>query len=396
MKVLHVFSDTQWTGAAEQVVNLCRALHERCVDVTIACAAGPPGVQSPVRERAREQGVRTLEPFQLRHGVDRARNLRNIWSLRKCIATEKFDIVHAHTQTDHLLGGFAARHTGCTPLVVRTSHCSNSMAPTAANRILVARYTDGLITPSHAARARAMETFALPADRVWTVHSAVDTLRFSPSMGLPDVRSRFGLSDEHFVLEVRQRAQGDLTSDRLLEALERASRQVSGVRVLILGCGGVVESPFVQPSGPLRMHNCVALPAQPCRDNYVAALSALDARLFVPPFGESACTALLEAMALEKPCIVPERGVLPEIVTQGVDGLVVRNDPLAISGAIVRLARAPRLRRNLGTNARRKVVRDFSLNSQASLVDNLYQSLIRLCPRKTRLRRSRRARPLRM
>jgi glycosyltransferase involved in cell wall biosynthesis len=124
-------------------------------------------------------------------------------------------------------------------------------------------------------------------------------------------------------------------------------------------------------------------------------VSALDARLFVAPFTDSTCGALLEAMALGKPCIVPERGVLTEIVTQGVDGLVVRDDSLAISGAIVRLASTPRLRRNLGANAREKIVRDFSLENQASLVDDLYRSLVALRPRKTKLRALLRARPTR-
>ncbi len=394
MKVLHVFSSTQWTGAAEEVVNLCRALQDRGTDVTIACAGETPGVQSPLGARASEQGIRTLMPFRLGQRGCRARNVRDICSLRQCIGREKFDIVHAHTQADHFFAGFAARHTRCSPLVLRTSRCSDGMSPSPANRILLARYTDGLITPSKAARARDMANFALPVDRVWTVYSAVDTVRFSPARGLPDMRSRFGLSDEHFVLEVAPRAQLGGAPDLLLEVLERASTQVGGLRILIIGRGGGGEAPFVQPDGPVRMQNAVALPAESCPDGYVAALSALDTRLFVPPFANGACGALLEAMAVAKPCIVPARGALAEIVTQGVDGLVVGEDPLAVCGAIVRLARARRLRRDLGANAREKVVRDFSLEAQALLVDNIYRSLIRLRPRKPSVRNSGRLAPL--
>jgi len=134
------------------------------------------------------------------------------------------------------------------------------------------------------------------------------------------------------------------------------------------------------------MINCVALPARSGRDEYVGMVSALDARLFAAPFTEFTFRALLEAMALAKPCIVPDRGVLTEIVTQGVDGLVVRDDSLAISGAIVRLASTPRFRRNLGANAREKIAREFSLERQASLVDDLYRSLVAARQRKIKLR----------
>jgi glycosyltransferase involved in cell wall biosynthesis len=395
MKVLHLFSNNQWTGPVEQVVNLCGALQERGVEVAIACAGGSRDIKSPIGERASERGVRTITPFGPGQSVGGRHSLRDMWGLRKCIESEKIDIVHAHTQTDHFLGGFAARYSWRRPVVLRTSYCSDGMVPSAANRILLARYTDGLITRSRTARARDIANFTLPAEKVWTVYGAIDTHRFSPRKEVPDIRSRFRLSEEHFVLEAPQRAQPGRTSDNLLEALVRASKQVSGLRLLAMGRGSHVEPVLFHQANLVRMENCVALPAQSGRDEYVGMVSALDARLFVAPFTDSTCGALLEAMALGKPCIVPERGVLTEIVTQGVDGLVVRDDSLAISGAIVRLASTPRLRRNLGANAREKIVRDFSLENQASLVDDLYRSLVALRPRKTKLRALLRARPTR-
>jgi len=388
MKVLHLFSEGRWSDPAEQVVNLCRGLQDRGLDVALACAGELWGSQSPVSARAREAGLRTVNPFRPRQHVDAGHDVRDAWLLRKYIDTQKVAVVHAHTGADHLIGGFAARHSRQFPIVVRSGYGADGMSLSSRNRILAARYTDGLITCSRTARASAMASFALPADRVWTVHGAVDTRRFSPRTELPDIRSRLRLSDSHFVLGIPPTPQAGGTCDALLDTLARASRQVDHLRVMLIVHRVSMEPAVLQPAKTLHMADCAALLGRFDGDEYVAAVNALDARLFISPAGCCGCTALLEAMSLGKPCVVPERGPLPEIVSQGTDGLVVRHDPVAVSGSIMRLARSPRLCKNLGAKAREAVVRRFSLESQASLVEDAYRHLIALGPRKVKLWRS--------
>lgn len=76
-----------------------------------------------------------------------------------------------------------------------------------------------------------------------------------------------------------------------------------------------------------------------------------------------------EAMACAVPVVATRAGGLPEVVEDGVTGiLVAREDPEGLASAIASLLRAPAVRRAMGTAGRRRVERLFSWNRVAALL----------------------------
>jgi glycosyltransferase involved in cell wall biosynthesis len=72
--------------------------------------------------------------------------------------------------------------------------------------------------------------------------------------------------------------------------------------------------------------------------------------------------ALIEAMAMKLAVVSTTSGAIPEIVEDGVDGVLVEpNDERALAGAIRGLLDDPERRRALGEAARRKVVERFDI-----------------------------------
>ena len=71
-------------------------------------------------------------------------------------------------------------------------------------------------------------------------------------------------------------------------------------------------------------------------------------------------TTLLEAMALGAPCVSTDVTGIPEVLRDGVTGLVVpQNDAGALARALERLLADPELRVGLATRARRRIEQDF-------------------------------------
>ena len=91
------------------------------------------------------------------------------------------------------------------------------------------------------------------------------------------------------------------------------------------------------------------------RDDIPDLLAALD--IFVlPSHSEGVSLALLEAMAAGLPVIATAVGGLPEVVTDGVNGLLIPpQDPEALAQALARLLDDPALAKKLGENARQHV-----------------------------------------
>jgi len=376
MKVLHLFSNTKWTGPAEPVVNLCATLQQRGIETILACSPGPHRSDSSVARQARAKALRVSTDLALTKHLLLRHALADILRLKRFIETERVNLIHAHLENDHLIGAIAARLATNRPVVLRTSYHGDGLPLSLRTRLLLRAYTDGLIVCSKKARSHDMESFSFPEDRLWTVYGAVDTDRFNPERPAPDLRRRFRLSDDLFVVGVVARIQRRRKFDVLLDALARASADAPTLRAMIVGRGTRMREVVVEPAQRLQVVGRVVLPGYLGGDDYVGALKALDAIVFLVPGTDGTCRALLEAMAIGKPAIVANVGVLPEVVRDGVEGIVVPHDPRQLASAIVRLLRDRDLQRQMGSNAHARVVARFSLHPQAQAVELIYRTLL--------------------
>jgi colanic acid/amylovoran biosynthesis glycosyltransferase len=84
--------------------------------------------------------------------------------------------------------------------------------------------------------------------------------------------------------------------------------------------------------------------------------------------------ALMEAMAFAVPVVSSELSGIPELVENGVSGLLVPpRDVKGLADSLARLATDHDLRRCFGEAGRQKVLKDFDLSQNASLLITLFQ-----------------------
>lgn len=84
-------------------------------------------------------------------------------------------------------------------------------------------------------------------------------------------------------------------------------------------------------------------------------------------------TVLLEAMALGTPCVATDVTGIPEVLQDGITGLLVpQHDAAALATAIARLLAGPALRARLAETARRLMVQRFDVHRNAAQVRELF------------------------
>ena len=76
------------------------------------------------------------------------------------------------------------------------------------------------------------------------------------------------------------------------------------------------------------------------------------------------------------PVIAAKRGILPELIEDGIDGLVVEDTPENIAEAIMLLVDNPELCQKMGKNARIKALALFDLEKQAKKVEKIYEEVL--------------------
>jgi glycosyltransferase involved in cell wall biosynthesis len=85
---------------------------------------------------------------------------------------------------------------------------------------------------------------------------------------------------------------------------------------------------------------------------------------------------LVEAMASSVPVVATRISGIPELITDGIDGLLVsENDPAALADAIERVLRDPGLAARLGRAGRARVEREFDLVANTRRLRALFQGI---------------------
>ena len=109
------------------------------------------------------------------------------------------------------------------------------------------------------------------------------------------------------------------------------------------------------------------------RDDVADILAAGDV-FTMPSLSEGLPLALVEAMSFGLPVVVTGVGGVPEVVTNGVEGLIVPpSDPGALAAALGELLQNATRRQEMGAAARTRAVRDYALSTMADRYERLYR-----------------------
>jgi glycosyltransferase involved in cell wall biosynthesis len=383
LKILHLFSDWKWTGPSEPIVNLCKELERRGHDITLAYRKPPFPVEESIERRVLKEGIKATSQFHLDRPIkfylpsSLRKNISDISNLTRYLDKEKFDILNVHQSHDHILGGIAARRSGSPVVVIRTDHKRDPISPHPGNRLLISKLTDGMITFSERARRENAEHFGLPLDRVSKVNPALDLDRYLPEREFKDMRSIFGIGKDNIVIGMVARFQKYRRTEVFLEAVKSIVKEFPKIKVLLVGRSSQMNESVVKPMKRLGIEPWVVLGGYQTED-YLDTLACMDIFVFLMAGSDGTARALREAMAMGKPTIVANRGILPELVEDGVSGFVIKDSPEALAESALQLLRYPELRGKMGEAAYEKAHQEFRSDKQAEAVEAFYQEMIRL------------------
>ena len=161
----------------------------------------------------------------------------------------------------------------------------------------------------------------------------------------------------------------------LLRATARVVAEIPAVRLVLVGSGPLQDelSRLVTTLG-LDAH--VAFVGS--RGDVPELLPAFDVFALSSRF-EGLPIALLEAMATGLPCVATTVGGIPEVVTNGHDGLLVGPaDAVALADALIALLGDPARRDALGRNASRRAG-DFAVTGAVREIERVYAEALGRC-----------------
>ncbi|MBX2806830.1 MAG: glycosyltransferase [Hyphomicrobiales bacterium] len=161
----------------------------------------------------------------------------------------------------------------------------------------------------------------------------------------------------------------------LFQALEQVVRRFPGLHLTLIGDGPERED-LEREAGARGLAGAVSFAGYRSQAEVAKALRETD-MLVLPSFAEGVPVVLMEAMAAGLPIISSRVAGIPELVEDGVSGLLVPpGDADAVASAISELLADPALRVSMGERGRAKVVSEFNLKYEAAWLGELFQAYI--------------------
>jgi glycosyltransferase involved in cell wall biosynthesis len=269
-----------------------------------------------------------------------------------------------------VLGTRAALAAG-TPVIMATVH--SSRVRSSEDQAALAALTpamDRLIVPSASILAK-VRSEGRGGAAYSIVPNGVDLSRFEVAAPRCALRRESGVPGSAVLVGVVARLEPEKGHTHLVAAWPDVVAAAPDTWLAIVGEGSACAALRAQAA---------ALPA-PARDRIIFTgrredVSALTADLDIavlPSLREAQGISILEAMARRKPVVASAVGGIPEVVADGVSGLLVPpGDPLALSAALSRLAASPALRASMGEAGYRIVVDRFSMEAHVRRIESIY------------------------
>ena len=281
----------------------------------------------------------------------------------------EIDLVHSHMYRAEVLGTRAAVAAG-TPVIVATVHSSRVRSPAdIATLAALTPHVDRLIVPSASIEAKVRSEGRV--GRFAIVPNGVDLDRFTAPAPPCALRSEIGMPSDGLLLGVLARLEPEKGHRYLIEAMPRIVALVPSAWLAIVGEGSLDQDLRARAAAlpPPARHRVVFTGR---RDDVAAVTADLDVAV-LPSLREAQGISVLEAMARRRPVVASAVGGIPEVITDGVDGILVPPaDPDALADAVAGVLTDDGLRRRIGDAGHATVVERFSIDAQVRRTEALY------------------------
>lgn len=329
-------------------------------EVICICSPGPE------HEEARKQGLRTIE-LPIARRIAPRQDLKSLWALYRALRREKPDMVHSMTPKAGLLGMAAAWLTG---VRVRMHTFTGLIFPWRRGLLHhILKMTDRLtcffanvINPEGPGVKHLLEEAHITKKPLHIIANGningVDFQRFVPGQGRAEKRAELGYGDGDVVFSFVGRLVTDKGIPELVDCFVRLHREHPEAKLLLIGR----EEPEIDPlpeetRRQIRQHDAIYCAG--AQADVVPWYAASDIYV-LPSHREGFCNSLLEASAMNLPCITYDVCGCNDAVTSESAILVPPYDAHALLAALIRLDKDELLRQNLGNKARRNVEERFS------------------------------------
>lgn len=335
------------------------------------------GIDTRIRPRPEVLSVKWRLP-RLPARVMNAIQENLLWplSLRRFLKAERIELVHLNNSTTGNHEWMLAARMAGIPCITHERGINRRFSR--RTRLLAPRLA-AVICISEAVRTN----FALRGFDglgLTTISNGLDPDRMRVTTPAAEIRRAFGVEGAGPLVGLVGNLKAWKGQETVIRAVALLRESFPAIGCLLIGGVATDQEPFAASMraliAELKLEGRVVITGY--RKDVADCIGALDvavhASIDPEPFGR----VLLEAMALRKPLVASSGGGVPEIVEDGVTGLIFRSgDSRDLAECVARLVRDPARAAAMGNAGYDRLVARFSIRQNVAQTEAVYDRILR-------------------
>jgi len=331
-----------------------------------------------------------LEPFR-KAGCEiivqtpsrRSFDLVSIWNTYKLLRRLKCDIFHCdNDHTSPMIGAvLAGVPVRIWSKLAMSSYYEKGVSPKGLHRLMPSTRVTCLcahriLAISEKVRLELMESGCF-GKHIDTIYAPVDYMRYSTA-AQGNIRDELSLNPSHILISTVGHAVPVKGWDIAIRAFAKVHNVIPNVRLVFVGSiTSSEETRIFQQLTDLVRHYKLSKYIHFLRHrNDIPEILKSSDIFILPSRSEGMPGALIEAMAAGLPCVATRAGGIPEVITNGENGLLFeKENEDELSGHLVRLVQNQRLRKSIAMRASQRA-RAFSIEAYVDKLFECYKTLL--------------------
>lgn len=362
MKILFIANHLNVGGITSYLFTIASGLKQKGHSVYVASSGGE------WEEKFIALGIEHISvPMAIKNEIS-LKIVYSFFKLKKEAKRINIELIHSNSRTTQVLGNLLSR-------ALKIPHiftCHGFFKPK-LSRLLFPYWGQGVIAISQEVKEHLISDLKLDEKKISVINNGIDVNSFGDFSKKDSTRKDLGINDAPVVGNI-----GRLSDVKghiyLIRAMSQVIKIIPRALLLIIG-EGKTKSALIEEVNKLDIKDKVLFISEARGTQDV--LAAMDV-FAMPSLQEGLGLALMEAMAQGLAVVGSKVGGIKSLIQNEVTGLLVEpTDVEGLAQAISRLLKDSHLRRNLGANARKFIIDNFSKTKMVDATESFYKQFLK-------------------